>query len=693
MVGQRQLQAALALAFLFGSGGTFAAAAEEAPPPGFDRTPPRLGLVDGPAAFWRNGAADWASAQANTALAAGDRLATGNGGNLELQIGPRAFVRAGSDTQLGLDSLEPDFLQFRVTSGTASLDLRSLPLGQEVELDTPNTAFTVNHPGYYRVEVRDETTTFASRRAGRATVTPAGGQPVEVGPSEEVVVTGNEAPQVETYSAPELDAWDRWNYERTDHQMDAISARYIPPDVYGADDLDHDGDWRVVPNYGAVWVPSGVGPGWAPYTTGSWMYDPYFGWTWVDTAPWGWAPYHYGRWVHVGGWWGWAPGPIVVRPYYAPALVAFFGAPGVSVGIHFGVGLGPAVGWVALGWGEPIVPWWGPRGCLGVAHWAGWGGPRVVNNVTINKTTIVNVNNITTYQNTAVPGAVVAMKSDRFGQAPVAAARVTQFSPQQLQPMHGALGVKPVAASLVGGATRAAAPPPQAALSRPVVATRAPQIAAPALEVNRRGASAAPGGAVSGGGAAPARIVAQPSSGAALARAPFGQGSSVERTREPPPPHFQGLRSRESNPSAQSAPAGQPGPAASHAESAVSAPRAPTGAQHANIPAPSFERSASQRTHAESAVSAPRATTGAQHNIPAPSFERSASQPTAMHRELPGEPASRVYQRETPRSVAPAPAPPRPTASGPAHGGGEGKPSGPSHGQGENRPGGKEKHS
>src|SRR5207249_2027001 len=43
--------------------------------------------------------------------------------------------------------------------------------------------------------------------------------------------------------------------------------------------------------------------------------------TWVDTAPWGWAPYHYGRWVFVDGFWAWAPGPIVHRAVYAPALV------------------------------------------------------------------------------------------------------------------------------------------------------------------------------------------------------------------------------------------------------------------------------------------------------------------------------------------------------------------------------------
>jgi len=632
------------LGLLLVLGGAPSARAQDAPPPGFDRTPPRLGLVDGPVAFWRNGAADWATAEVNTALAAGDRLATGSGGNLELQVAPHAFVRAGSDTQLGLDSLEPEFQQFRVISGTASLDVRSLPPGQTLELDTPNAAFTVDHPGYYRVEVRDETTTFASRRGGRATVTPAGGQAAAVGPSEEVVVTGSETTQVETYAAPELDDWDRWNYERTDHQIDAASARYVPQGVYGADDLDHEGEWRAVPNYGAVWVPTGVAPGWAPYTTGSWMYDPYYGWTWVDTAPWGWAPYHYGRWVHLGGFWGWAPGPLVVRPYYAPALVAFFGAPGLAVGISVGF---PAVGWVALGWGEPIVPWWGPRGCVGVAHWAGWGGPRVVNNVVINKTTVVNVNNITNYQNTSVSGAVVAMQANRFGQVPVAAARVTQVPVHELQPVRGALDVKPVAASLVGGAGRAAAAPPRETLSRPVVATRAPQIAAPAIEANHP-AAAAPARPTTPA-LAPVRVVSAPERGVSstpLPRAPFGQGGNVQRMNEPPPPHFgdlqKGTYTRIESPS-RSAP--------SRTESAASVPHAAPAVQHAKLPQP--------RPTAQ----------------PKPT-----AQPSAMRSELPGEPANRVYPHPTPKSFGPASPPPtHAVPSAPAHGG---KPSGSAHGGG-----------
>jgi len=76
----------------------------------------------------------------------------------------------------------------------------------------------------------------------------------------------------------------------------------------------------------AIRVEDQLPADWAPYTTGRWIWDPRFGWSWVDVAPWGWAPYHYGRWVHLGAVWAWAPGPVVVRPVYAPALVAFFGS-------------------------------------------------------------------------------------------------------------------------------------------------------------------------------------------------------------------------------------------------------------------------------------------------------------------------------------------------------------------------------
>ncbi len=286
---------------------------------------------------------------------------------------------------------------------------------------------------------------------------------------------------MQTFVAPEQDVWDRWNYARTEALVDTVSARYVPPTVSGVDDLDQHGNWRVVPEYGSVWVPEGVATDWAPYTTGRWVWDPRFGWSWVDTAPWGWAPYHYGRWVHLDRVWAWAPGPVVVRPVYAPALVAFFGAPGVRVAIG-----APFVSWVALGWGEPCVPWWGRPGFVGRAWWGGWGGPRVVNNVVVNRTTVVNVTNINVYRNVNVRNAVVAVRPDRFGRGPVGEARIRQVDTRQLQPVRGAVDVRPDRSSFAAASGRGIRPP-ENVLERGVVATRAPVTRALPREPEGRG--------------------------------------------------------------------------------------------------------------------------------------------------------------------------------------------------------------
>lgn len=432
-------------------------------------SPLRLSYVEGEVSFWRYGAEDWVEARVNTPLAAGDELYVGRESNLELQMGSRAFIRAGDDTQLALVNQSADFAQFKVTNGRVSFDLRTLPAGYAVEVNTPNAVFTIEHSGYYRVDVDDDEVHFITRRGGRATMVPAGGRAMSILPSEEVVIRGTRVARAETYVAPELDGWDRWNYDRTGALIEAASERYLPSDVAGAYDLDYYGRWRVVPQYGTVWVPTTVIPGWAPYSTGRWVWDPYYQWTWIDDAPWGWAPYHYGRWVYVSGYWAWAPGPVVRHAVYAPALVVFYGS-GTRVSVTFGSSLC----WVALSWGEPLVPWWGSHRYVGRAWWGGWGGPRVVNNVVVNNTTIVNVTNIT-YVNTRVSNAIVATPRERFGKGYVntAPVRVTDLKKQNFAPIRGALPVKPEAISLAPS-ERKGIRPPDNILSRPVVATRAP---------------------------------------------------------------------------------------------------------------------------------------------------------------------------------------------------------------------------
>lgn len=698
---KRNLKAVLLACATVLLGSTGLRAAEEPPPDGgaanTQRTPPRLSFVDGSVSFWRPGAEDWAPAQVNTPLAPGDALYAAEGSNLEIQIGPRAYLRGSAGTQLNLENQEPNFLQFRVASGHVSFDLRSMTAGHAIEIDTPNAAFTLEHTGYYRVDVDGETTTFATRRGGYAAMTPAGGQVMGASPSEQVVIVGTDSPNVETYVAPELDSWDRWNYDRTDYLIDALSTRYVPPGVYGADALDHYGTWRVVGSYGPVWVPEGVAPTWAPYSTGRWIWDPYYGWTWVDTAPWGWAPYHYGRWVYVNDYWAWAPGPMVTTAVYAPGLVAFFGGGGFGVNVGFGV---PPVGWVALGWGEPCVPWWGTPGFVGQPWWGGWGGPHVVNNTIINNTTIVNANTINIYRNVGVRDAVVAVPRDRFGRGATEAARLWNVDPHRLQPIHGTVPIKPSPAGLLpasGHGTR----PPESILQRRVVSTR--PLHDPTADLRSIGLK--PGSSLR---APEPRLVPAPGhirSPLGSPRPPFGPSAAPERVRPSLPPRFQENAPQDAAPQqepgrAAGATRGRQGPPlltnvgphpqgtrgeASHSPSSTGAPPqvqqrvAPPQVQQRVAPPQVQQRVAPPQVQQRVAPpqAQPRggpARSGPQHGQPPSAPVPQAQSPQAPARPLPGEPANRVYpgqgygqpQRLEAPSRAPAVAP----RGGGPHGGG-----------------------
>lgn len=598
-----------------------------------DITPLRLSYVEGDVSFWRFGADDWVEARRNIALAAGDELYVDAHGIVELQMGNRAFVRADEDTQLGLLNQTRDFLQFRVTRGRVSFDLRTLPAGFVVEINTPNAVFTVDRSGYYRLDVDDEVH-FVTRRGGRAVMVAAGGEPLVIQPSEEVVVRGTSPARAETFVAPELDRWDRWNYERSDSLLDAFSERYLPPGVAGAWELDYYGRWRVVPEYGPVWVPDAVAPGWVPYSAGRWIWDPYYEWTWVDDAPWGWAPFHYGRWVFIGGFWAWVPGPLVSVAVYAPALVAFYDlGPSFSISIGFGT---PGLAWVSLGWGEPLIPWWGRPGFVGRPWWGGWGGPRIVNNVVVRSTTVINVNQIV-YVNSRVGDAVVAAERERFadGAWHREQRRLTHTVQTRLQPVRGALPVKPKPASLVADAPRAKQPP-EALTRRPVVVKSVP----PAPKLPWR-AEAPPRPVVR---VAPERrLVTVPGQPARQpARPEFGAGSGGERERPPPPPRLQD-RAR-----------AQPGPAEPRAaeperQRAPVAPAPPAERERVDTPQP---ESRAPRPMPSAPVQ-PRAVEPREERRPAPESKRVETPQGAPQMapgrqqergDLPGKPANRVYR-------------------------------------------------
>jgi hypothetical protein len=313
----------------------------------------RLSYLSGDLGFLPAGAKNWSDANINRPLTTGDRLSTGRDSRAELELGGGTLRMAGQ-TNFGLLDLNDQLAQVELTQGTLNLTVRHLEQGQSYEIDTPTVALVVNQPGSFRVDIDDNGgSTQVTAFDGSATVygENSAQRSIDSGRSYRFVDSSLAAVVISDIGGG--DSFDAWNDHRNHRYAQSTSRRYVSDQVVGYQDLDQYGDWHTTSDYGAVWFPAHVAADWAPYRDGHWAYIAPWGWSWVDDSPWGFAPYHYGRWAYVSGDWGWIPGPIAVRPIYAPALVAFVGGGGWSVGIS-----GGPVGWFPLGPGEIYNPWY-----------------------------------------------------------------------------------------------------------------------------------------------------------------------------------------------------------------------------------------------------------------------------------------------------------------------------------------------
>ncbi|MGA2429188.1 MAG: DUF6600 domain-containing protein [Candidatus Acidiferrum sp.] len=437
----------------------------------------RLSHTDGAVSFNPAGTDDWVNAVINRPMTTGDKLWSDNDSRAELHIGS-ASLRIGSTTGFSFLNLTDNVAQIQITEGTIRVRVKRLEENETFEIDTPNLAFSVLRPGTYRVSVNEAgDTTVVSVIGGEGEVT-GGGQAYSVHPEQTATFTGTDQLNADVQEIAGEDDFDQWCDQRDSREDHSSSARYVPPDMIGYEDLDDYGGWRPVPAYGTVWFPHTTMVGWAPYRYGHWVYIAPWGYTWVEDEPWGFAPFHYGRWVVVGGVWGWVPAPapavgvVYVRPVYAPALVAWVGGP------HFGIGVGVNVGWFPLGPREVYMPSY-PVSRAYVTN-INVTNTRVettvVNNyyttVVVNKQ--VNVTNVT-YVNQRVNGAVTATSGATFTSGQSVSRNVVQVNQRDIVSAQvAAPAIAPTRQAFVGAGAVSNVRPPAALANRAIVAKTAP---------------------------------------------------------------------------------------------------------------------------------------------------------------------------------------------------------------------------
>lgn len=441
----------------------------------------RLNYMNGNVSMEPAGVDDWAPAERNRPFSTGDYLYTDQGAQAELHLDV-AVMRMGPQTSFGFLNLDNQTVQIKLSEGEMYFRVRNFGQNQVFEVDTPNAAITLLQNGIYTVSVdANANTSFLVVREGQAQVT-GGGQAFTVNQGSSVNLSGTDQLAYDVEDAPQPDQFEDWSAQRDHHESNLKSSRYLPPTVIGYEDLDDYGGWQASGQYGNVWYPNNVDPGWAPYHAGHWGWQDPWGYTWIDDAPWGFAPFHYGRWSYIGNRWGWCPGPIgigyggpVVQPYYAPALVAFFG--GSHFGVSIGIGGGESLGWVPLGYGEVYTP------SYAVSQ-------NYFRQVNISNTRITNVTNITNvynntyvnhkgynqnYANARAPNAVMAMPQSAFASGrpvrqaarPVPANAVSRIQSARIV----APPVAPTRQALIPTAGRGpAARPPAQVMQRQVVA-------------------------------------------------------------------------------------------------------------------------------------------------------------------------------------------------------------------------------
>jgi hypothetical protein len=304
----------------------------------------RVGLIEGDVQIRNDDTGDWVPASINMPLKEGDSLWVPASGRFEIMLQDGTSLRLDENSSIEVLTVDNNSSQFYMGEGYAYINFRG-SRGSALQLDTPVTSVRTYEKAAFKVEVERDSDTevavfkgfvYAESRSGKTRI--SGGKALHIKSSD-------------TYSdlAPlgPVDDWERWNRDRDSKIYDRkYSSEYLPDELGGYSyDLNENGKWVYVSEYGYVWTPTvGISVDWAPYRDGRWTWiggD----YVWVGYESWGWVPYHYGRWISHGSYgWCWVPpakgsvrwGPGYVGWVHTPTHVAW--APLAPGEIYYGYG-------------------------------------------------------------------------------------------------------------------------------------------------------------------------------------------------------------------------------------------------------------------------------------------------------------------------------------------------------------------
>src|SRR5579875_3275089 len=226
----------------------------------------RLSIIQGDVNVRRGDNGELVAAVMNAPVFTQDHVQTSPGSRAEIELDYANLVRLAPNTDIGFADLAYHRYQLQLGAGTIIYRvLRNA--NSQAEIDTPSIAIHPLSEGEYRVSVLDDGTTMISVRSGQVEIySPRGSQRLDAGHT--FLVRGNPSdPEFQPTYEPARDQFDDWSAGRDRDLLASQSYRYVSPDIDGAEDLDHYGNW-VPSQYGQVWEPQPPTQDWAPYSYG-----------------------------------------------------------------------------------------------------------------------------------------------------------------------------------------------------------------------------------------------------------------------------------------------------------------------------------------------------------------------------------------------------------------------------------------
>ena len=318
------------------AGGNFVIDDEDETPEVTDRVA-RISSVAGDAKIRRGGAEEWETVTLNLPIVEGDEIITETYSRLEIQFDKNTHLRLDKNSILKLATLKDHGIAASLSTGRASLLTNNFDKERSFfEIDGPKVTIAVQKAGRYMFEAGKQgggEVQLTVDNGGEARVySENAGFTLKDQRTARVFIDGpNEGEWETSASFSSNDNFALWIFDREESVArglkDAHYGKYYDQDLYGAEDLNDNGDWVDTDDYGYVWQPSRLATAqysnWSPYRYGHWRWMPPYGWTWVNDEPWGWATYHHGRWFNYRGRWVWSPYGYYRsrRSWWSPALV------------------------------------------------------------------------------------------------------------------------------------------------------------------------------------------------------------------------------------------------------------------------------------------------------------------------------------------------------------------------------------